>query len=327
MQTSRTKDQSETSVIGIVHFADPWCWWSWGLEPVLRRLKEVYGDQVKITYRMGGISPDMNEWRKAYDIVDKKALMAWINESLSITKMPTDPEYILKTRVESTWPACIAFKAAQLQSEDLAERFFRRLMETIQVEAKNGSKKEVYLKIAEEVGLDASKLTKDVSSGKAKELFENDMKAMDVNFLTFVLVNKRSGETKTVGEVFTSDAYEKAIDQLTGGVLRKKTPVDILDYLERHRQNMISAREVAEVFGISNEDAEKRLAILSKGGLLGRREFDFGGVFWTAKNVHGSVDTLTMEQLNAAHITSSGKASSETEIGRASCRERVYVLV
>ena len=29
--------------IEIVHFADPWCWWSWGLEPVLQRLREVYG--------------------------------------------------------------------------------------------------------------------------------------------------------------------------------------------------------------------------------------------------------------------------------------------
>ena len=43
-------------VIDIIHFADPFCWWSWGLEPILHRLKEVYGDQIEVTYRMGGMA-------------------------------------------------------------------------------------------------------------------------------------------------------------------------------------------------------------------------------------------------------------------------------
>ena len=44
----------EDPPIEIVHFADPWCWWSWGLEPILQRLREVYGDNVQVTYKMGG---------------------------------------------------------------------------------------------------------------------------------------------------------------------------------------------------------------------------------------------------------------------------------
>jgi len=57
--------------IEIVHFADPWCWWSWGLEPVLQRLREVYGDNVKVTYRMGGEFESLEEWMKEYGVDER----------------------------------------------------------------------------------------------------------------------------------------------------------------------------------------------------------------------------------------------------------------
>ncbi len=313
MQTSLVKEH-RAAAVEIVHFADPWCWWSWGLESVLQRLKEVYGDQIKVTYRIAGFAQHIHEWRHDYDVVDDEALLAWVNNSVSLTKMPVDPEYILKTKVESTWPACLAVKAAELQGEELSDRFLRRLMETIQVEAKNGCKEEVYLPIAEEVGLNISQLKKDAKSKRVMELFEEDMKAMSVNFLTLVLVSKRNDRKKAVGEVFTSDPYERTVDELSGGALRKKTPTDILEFFERHRENIVPTKEIAEVFGISEKDAAKRLDILAKGNLLGRRTFGFGAVYWTAADGHERTDKLTMEQLNASHVTSSVKISSQTEL-------------
>src|SRR5438552_11988046 len=115
--------------IEVVHFADPWCWWSWGLEPVLQRLKEVYGDQVEVQYRMGGITDNVSEWRREYEVVEDEALKGWIGDSNSITGLPVDPECYLKAKVRTTWPACIAVKAAQLQDEERGERFYGRLME------------------------------------------------------------------------------------------------------------------------------------------------------------------------------------------------------
>ncbi len=309
-----TKQQNGPAAVEVVHFADPWCWWSWGLEPIIRRLKEVYGDQIKVTYKTAGFGHHIHEWRQDYDVVEDQALLAWINHSISLTKMPFDPQYILKTKVESTWPACMAVKAAQLQSEELGNHFFRRMMETIQVGAKNGSEEEVYLRVAEEVGLDAAQLRKDAKSRKAVELFEEDMKAMNVSFLTLVIVNRRNGRSKAVGEVFTSHPYEEAVDELSGGALRKKAPTDILEYLERHRQDIVPAKEIAEIFGTSEQDAARRLDVLAKGNLLGRRTFGFGGGFWTAADGRGMADKMTVEQVNAAHVSSSIKITSETDM-------------
>src|SRR5437867_250665 len=111
--------------IEVVHFADPWCWWSWGLEPVLQRLREVYGDNVKVTYKMGGEFETLDGWMKEYG-VDAPGTLDWIRESAELTKMPVRTDYYFRTKVESSHPACRAFKAAELQSEPLAETYFRR---------------------------------------------------------------------------------------------------------------------------------------------------------------------------------------------------------
>ncbi len=296
--------------IEVVHFSDPWCWWSWGLEPVLRRLKEVYGDQVKVTYRLAGFASSLEEWRKHYDVAEDEALRKWISNSVRMTKMPIDPDYLLKTRVKTTYPAGIAVKAAQLQSEELAERYLRKMMETIQVGAKNGSQESVYLSVAEEVGLDTSRLRNDIKSGKAEKLFMEDVEAMNVSFLTLVLVNHTSGEEKTIGDVFTADVYEEAVDKLAVGTLQKRTPVDILEYFERHDGNIIPPKELAEVFNTTIADVEKRLAKLSEAGLVGMKKLDFGS-FWTAGKARP--DKLTLEQVKLAHVTPTGKAGSTKE--------------
>lgn len=131
-------------------------------------------------------------------MVEDQALRTWVNQSIALTGMPTDPEYILKTKVQSTWPACIAFKAAQLQGEELGERFFRKLMEAIQIEARNGSDEEVYLQIAKEAGLDPSRLKRDISSDRVRELFEKDKDSMNVNFLTLILVNSKTTSKRSL---------------------------------------------------------------------------------------------------------------------------------
>ncbi len=97
-----TSEVRHGALVEVVHFADPWCWWSWGLEPVLSRLKEVYGDQINVVYKMGGITDDVSEWRREYDVVDDQALKAWVAESTSLTGMPADNEYYFKSGVKTT---------------------------------------------------------------------------------------------------------------------------------------------------------------------------------------------------------------------------------
>src|SRR3990170_7126447 len=153
--------------VKVVHFADPWCWWSWGLEPVLQRLKEVYGDRIEIEYRMGGTFQHLDEWMKEYG-VDETSTVEWIRDSLEMHHMPLDPSYILRTK--STYPACLAFKAAELQNPAKAERYLRRMMEAFMVEGAAGTM-ETLARLAAEVGLDGGRLTRDMESQEVRSEF------------------------------------------------------------------------------------------------------------------------------------------------------------
>ncbi len=302
-------------VIEIIHFADPFCWWSWGLEPILQRLKVVYGEQIRVSYRMGGMADKIDQWRKDYNVADDESMKSWISDSISITGVPVDPDFIVKSSADSSWPACIAIKAAELQNGELAAKFFRRLMEAIQLKANNISQEEVYLSIAKAIGLDRAQMRKDISSGKAAKMFAKDRGEMNVNFLTLVLTNKQTRKSKVIEGVFTSEQFENAVDEISGGKLNKKTPIDILEYFEHHANHLISAKEIAVVFGISEQDADKRLGILSDGHLV--KSVIVGGdkEFWTATSVNTNKKELTMEQLNAAHITDTSTTSSKNEFG------------
>src|SRR2546427_11595857 len=145
--------------IEIVHFADPWCWWSWGLEPVLQRLKEVYGESLKVTYKMGGQFESLQGWMDEYG-VDEHTTLDWIRKSIELTNMPVRPDYYFRTGVTSSFPACRAFEAAELQSEELAARYLRRMMEAFGLECRPAADDEL-IRLAEEVGLDGRRVRKD----------------------------------------------------------------------------------------------------------------------------------------------------------------------
>jgi len=151
--------QGEDPPIEIVHFADPWCWWSWGLEPILQRLREVYGDNVQVTYKMGGEFETLKGWMEENG-VDERGTIDWILESVALTHMPVQPDYYFRCKVESSFPACKAFTAAKLQPGDKATKYFRRMMEAFGLECLPATE-DTLVKLGGEVGLDKDRLRKD----------------------------------------------------------------------------------------------------------------------------------------------------------------------
>jgi len=281
--------------VRITHFADPWCWWSWGLEPVLQRLKEVYGDHLAIEYRMGGTFENLGEWMAEYG-VDERSAVDWVRESVGMHRMPLDPTYILRTK--STYPACLAFKAAELQDGERAERYLRRLMEAFMVEGQPATPAEL-ARLAAQVGLDGRRLLQEMDSSEVRRAFELDRSAMaqsGVNFLSLAI--EANGSREVRGESFTAAPYEEVIDRLAPG-LPKRSPVDILEYLERHQGALIPAHEIAEVFQITEEEAEGRLRRLAEAGLL-RSESKVQATFYSLGDAH--LDRLPLELVKVSHV-------------------------
>lgn len=266
------------NAVRITHYADPWCWWSWGLEPVLQRLRQVYGDRLEVRYGMGGMFADLGEWMKEYG-VDEGSTVDWIRESGEIMRNPVDPGYLQKSAVRTSYPSCLAFKAAERQSPGLAEKYFRRLMEAFQIQARPGTTDEL-LRVARDVGLDADLLAADMASSGVARAFEDDRRLMKESGLNFMsLVVSSGGQAETKSEVFTSKPFEEIVDRLSPG-LPKRSPADLIEYLEARDDDLVTAHEIAEVFRISADDAADRLAFLGKAGFVSRSEFA-GQAYWT----------------------------------------------
>src|SRR2546425_1631803 len=124
------------------------------------------------------------------------------------------------------------------------------------------------IRLAEEVGLDGSRVRKDSHSeavAKALDVDIDEMHRSGVNFLS-LLIRNRDGRQVVQGEIFTAKPFETIIDDLAPG-LPKRSPADILEYVEHHRA-LMPAHEIAEVFRIPDEDARHRLERLSAAGPL-----------------------------------------------------------
>jgi hypothetical protein len=96
-------------------------------------LKWVYGGQIEIGYKMGGLVKDIKEF---YDPLNKIGGEFWhlqvANHWLDASNrhgMPVDAGQFTEyyREFKSTWPANIAVKAAELQDKKLAQKYLRRL--------------------------------------------------------------------------------------------------------------------------------------------------------------------------------------------------------
>lgn len=74
----------------------------------------------------------------------------------------------------STYPMNIAYKAAQFQSEELANKFLRRMREAIAAEAKQANKMEILIELAQESGLSISQFIADMENDQFNS-FNNEL--------------------------------------------------------------------------------------------------------------------------------------------------------
>lgn len=285
--------------VTLEHFSDPWCWWSWGFEPVLRRLKEVYGPQLEVRTRMGGIFDDRAGWLGKYGH-EEATLPGWVADCMAVTGMPLLTTYMGQAGAASTYPACRAFLAAGLQSHEKADAFLRQLLEASCLRGLDVSQEATILQAGRGVGLDPARLLRDMASAEVENQFDVDRAAMESAGASFLWsrISVPGGDHEVIEEVFDARPYEAAIDRLGGGALTRRTPVDVLEYASRH-PGTLCAREVAEVFRTTTEDAQRRLAGLAAGGHFDETSYAFGTFYRYRKAPR---DTLSIQEVQLSHV-------------------------
>lgn len=153
---------------------DPACVWSWAFEPVVRALMTEFGDDLEWTFVMGGLAREYG--------TDAHASMVhhWLDATAE-SGMPTDPLAWYESPLSSTYPACMAVKAAQEQGRRAASRYLRRLREGIVCHRRKLDTREALVEEARAAGLDVERFRVDLASHAIVEAFAADLdEARDV---------------------------------------------------------------------------------------------------------------------------------------------------
>ncbi|MDT4761085.1 DsbA family protein [Sphaerochaeta sp. PS] len=255
------------NIVEIVEFTDPVCTWCWGSEPVLRALKARYGNQLEISFVMGGLVEDIRTFEDVDNSigggpteVNKQIAGHWL-EASSHHGMPvtTDPLQLFSEEDISSYPQCIAYKAAQFESQTLADIYLRRIREATAVEARQTNRREVLLALAKEVGLDTDRFLTHFNDGSAEAAFQEDLaqtRAYDVQLFPTWLIRYKGKQT-LMDNYHSVDDFRSAIEQLSQGEV-KETHLEagedaLMEFIRTYRN--VALQEVMLAFELTEQQA------------------------------------------------------------------------
>lgn len=147
------------------YFTDPACPWSWALEPALRRLEHELGENLFISHVMCGMAREFGE---------TKQLALESLDAAERSGMPVDVRLWLEAPPASSYPACIAVKAAADQGR--AAPYLRLLREGLMCRRRKLDTAEALREQARAVaGLELERFQIDLASHATLESFSADL--------------------------------------------------------------------------------------------------------------------------------------------------------
>lgn len=274
-------EKSNNKPVKIIYYTDPICSSCWGIEPQLRKLKLEYGNNIEVEYRMGGLLPN---WSYNSGGISKPSDVAHHWDEVSVFyDMPIDGNVWLEDPLSSSYPPSIAFKAAQIQDNKKAILFLREIREMVFLQKKNITKWEHLELAGKKVGLDIVKFKNDYE-GKAKELFEEDLKLgreLGVRgFPTFFFTDTAGNKEMVYGSK-PYITFENALLKLfptASKATYEKTWSSVFS-----KYHSLTAKEFSELTGTPRNESEKYLDDLITNGKLEKLTTKNGAI-WTVKN-------------------------------------------
>jgi predicted DsbA family dithiol-disulfide isomerase len=146
----------------------------------------------------------------------------------------------LEDPLASSYPCSITFKAAQMQGEEKALAFLKRIKEMVFLEKQNITRWKHVHQAALEAGLNAEKLQTDFDS-KAKELFKQDLqfaRSLGVRGFPTIFFTDEDGNRLRVYGVKPYEQYEQTLLKLYPQAVKKTIDTSV-DNVFAHYSTLI----------------------------------------------------------------------------------------
>jgi len=279
---------ADSGPIRVVEYTDPISVWCWGCEPAIRRIEYRYAGSVEVTAVMGGLFEDFSPMREYWSRMSggkwKEPVHGFLTAVAAQHRMPMDVEGMMATMDDfhSTWPGCIAVKAAEAAGAEGGRRYLRRLREAGLAEGRSIFRRDVQRAVAAEAGVDVDRFSDALGDGTAERAFRADLeecrKRGVQGFPTFEV---RRGMANLRLEGYQSwESFDEALRALDGDLAARELAWDkpaVLDLLRHYGQ--CATREVAAVFGVTDDDVEILLEDLLADGAVARKDYGSAS-FW-----------------------------------------------
>ena len=152
-------------VVAARYYTDPFCPWSWALEPARQKLQQELGAGLRLTYVLGGMRQELE---------DPQQVALAVLEASAASGMPVDARLWLRDPPRSSHPACLAVKAAAEQGDP--GPYLRRLREaSLCRQRKLEGAEELIAEARATPGLDLNRFKLDISSNAVLESFGGDL--------------------------------------------------------------------------------------------------------------------------------------------------------
>src|SRR3990172_5336593 len=267
-----TKDSKASAPLRVTWYTDPHNVWCWGFEPMMRRLEVVYPDAVEVEIRMGGLfedfTPVREQWARMSGGRWTESVRAFFDAVAAHHRMPMAADLMLAAADDftSTWPACIAAKAAELQGPEKGRRYLRALREAWCLDGRGIHRTTVQTDVARETDLDVDAFANALEDGRAGGPFREGRQGGDA--------------CGGINGWLPWEVFEDVMRQVAPGLVAKTlspTEASVVDLMRRYAR--CATREIAAILGVPDDDAEIFLEELEGTGQIERKVVGHGLVW------------------------------------------------
>jgi putative protein-disulfide isomerase len=221
-----------------------------------------FGEELDITYVMGGLAREFED--------PAGLVMSWLEHSAQ-SGMPVDPRIWADGAPRSSYPACIAVKAAAEQGREAEARYLRALREGFMCARRKLDGPEALVDEARRAGLDGERFRIDLESNATLGAFGSDLEGSRRRRLPALHLIGEDGE-RWVGGDHSYDDWRAAAAAL-GATPREQPWPDVPGALRRFGRmataeleavcDLPGPRAGAEAWRLASEWRVKRVPVLA----------------------------------------------------------------
>lgn len=274
-----SNEASEQALVQVEYFTDPLCSWSWAFEVQWRRLRYECAGRLNWRYRMGGLIADWRSYDDPLNDIRSPSQMGpqWFQVH-EMSGMPLDDLLWQIDPPASSYPACIAVKAAERQGPTAIEAYLRRLREAAMMERRNIARRDILLAVGQETAtnglLDFSRFCADLDAAEPMDSFRQDLRDAayyGIGRFPTLILHRYDGRGIVLIGYRPYDALRAAIEHLVPDITQiSAIPPEELAVAYVTRWRRVVARELMEVLGYDNLDQVQVMlqSLVANGTLL-----------------------------------------------------------